>query len=69
MDFNAELKLKGFKVYEVDGNAADHSYYLVRRELTGFSEAALKLRTPTVHEAIASTSPPATTNINTFREI
>jgi AraC family transcriptional activator of pobA len=26
LDFNAELKLKGFKVYEVDGNAAGHSY-------------------------------------------
>jgi len=25
-DFNSELKLKGFKVYEVDGNAAGHSY-------------------------------------------
>lgn len=25
-DFNAELKLKGFKAYEVDGNAAAHNY-------------------------------------------
>jgi AraC family transcriptional regulator, transcriptional activator of pobA len=25
-DFNSELKLKGFKVYEVDGNAAGHTY-------------------------------------------
>src|SRR5688572_17578123 len=26
LDFNSELKLKGFKVYEVDSKAADHSY-------------------------------------------
>jgi AraC family transcriptional activator of pobA len=26
LDFNSELKLKGFKVYEVDGNAGGHSY-------------------------------------------
>ncbi|GAA3933674.1 helix-turn-helix domain-containing protein [Chitinophaga oryziterrae] len=25
-DFNTELKLKGFKAYEVDGNAAGHNY-------------------------------------------
>ncbi len=26
LDFNAELKLKGFKVYEVDSNASGHNY-------------------------------------------
>jgi|GEM_PF-6383680 len=25
-DFNSELKLKGFKAYEVDSNAAGHNY-------------------------------------------